>query len=143
MKNKSTLVSLVFATGSVVALVMILGNLESPSSSPSTTNTVVLPASPVKTEVAPVGQGKVVSTGILYEFDFDDERDYERDNVKHDAKGKHDGKGKKYGKNNQALPSKAADSASTSTSTSIPSTTSTLDSTQIQQNPKQSTTQAS
>lgn len=134
MKNKSTLVSLVFATGSVVALVMILGNLESPSSQ-STTNTVVLPTSSVNTTVAPEGQGKVVSTGISYEYDFDDEKDDEKDDNKHN--GKHDGKGKKYGKNNQALPSTAA------TSTSIPSTPSTLDSSQIQQNPKQSTTQAS
>jgi hypothetical protein len=65
MRNKSTLVSLVFATGSVVALVMILGNLENPSSSPSATNNVVSPA----------GQGKVASTGIMYEYDFDDEKD--------------------------------------------------------------------
>lgn len=110
---------------------MILGNLESPSSSPATTNTVVSPASSVNTTVAPAGQGKVVSTGTLYEYDFDDEKHDEKHN------GKHDGKGKKYGKNNRALPSTATPS------TSIPSTPSTSDSTQIQQNPKQSTTQAS
>lgn len=130
MKNKNALVSLVFATGSVVALVMILGNLESPSSSPSTANTVVSPGSSVNSTVAPAGQGKVVSTGTSYEYEYDfddekeDEKEDEKDNNEHN--GKHDGKGKKYGKN-----------------TSIPSTPSTLDSTQIQKNPKQSTTQAS
>lgn len=88
----------IFLTIAVVALVMILGNLESPSSSPSATNTVVLPASPVNTLVSPAGQGKVVSTGIMYEYDFDDEKDSEKDNEKDDKKddNKHNEKGKNY-----------------------------------------------
>ncbi|MCO5387577.1 MAG: hypothetical protein M0T74_06390 [Desulfitobacterium hafniense] len=126
MKNKSTLVSLVLATGSVVALVIILGNLESPSSSPSTSNTVVAPAS----------QGEVVSQDISYEYDFEDDDEHEGEDDNN-----HNGKRKNY--RNQSLPSTAASSTSISSKTTTPTIPSSLDSTQIQQNPRQSNTQAS
>lgn len=142
MKNKSTLVSLVFATGSVVALVMILGNLESPSPSPSTTYKSVSPAGPANAVVAPVTQDEVVSQGVSYEYDFEDDHEDDEDDNKNKDDNKHNGKSKKYG-NNQSLPSTAAPSTSNPTTTTTPSTPSTSDSTQIQQNPKQSTTQAS
>lgn len=146
MKNKSTLVSLVFATGSVVALVMILGNLESPSPSPSpsTTYKSVSPAGPVNAVVASAAQAEVVSQGISYEYDIEDDDEDDEDDNKHDNKddNKHNGKSKRYG-NNQLLPSAATPSTSNSTTTTTPSTPSISDSTQIQQNPKQSTTQAS
>ena len=142
MKNKSTLVSMVFATGSVVALVMILGNLESPSPSPSKTTTVVLPAGPTNGVALPAAQAEVVTQGTSYEYDFeeDDEED-DDDNDKDD--NKHNRKSKNNGRSTRSLPSTVAPSTSIPATPSIPSATSALDSIPIQQNPKQSTTQAS
>lgn len=114
MKNKGTFVSLLLATGSVVSLVIILGILENPSSSPSATNTIALPAD----------QSKVDSPGILYEYDFDDDDD---DDEKDKHSGKRKAKGKKYGKY----------------SNSVPATSSTSEAVQNEQNPRQSDTRAS
>ncbi|MDP4126990.1 MAG: hypothetical protein Q8912_08615 [Bacillota bacterium] len=126
MKNKNTLISLLFATGSVVALTVILGNLGIHSSSQSTSRNLVSPSA---------SQGQGVSPGISYEYDFNDDDDDDKD--KRDDE--HTNKGKKRHRNGVYSSSSPLESDATS----IPSASSSLNSAPNQQNPRQSNTQAS
>lgn len=127
MKNKNTFINLLFATGSVVALTVILGNLGSHSSSQSTPHNFVSPSA---------SQGQSVSPGISYEYDFDDDQD-EDDKDKRDDE--HINKGKKrHGNGLNSFSSPLESNAN-----SIPSASSSLNSAPNQENPRQSYTKAS
>lgn len=145
MKNRSTMISMFLATGSIAAFAVILGNLESPSSS--------LSQSTPQSVMSPKGQSEEVNPGFSYEYDFDDDDKNGKEVNERSDRGH--GKGKRYGKNNKLLPSAGTASASNSgstsnswsastdnsTSNSAPNTSS--DSSSIQPEPRQSTTQAS